>query len=339
MSGERDRPALGPPDENVEVKRYEFAIAGRNEGRRLDVYLAARFPDYSRTFIKALISAGRITVNGRPAKPSYCPSRGDQVVALVPVRSYEEVPAEEIPLDILYEDQWLVVVNKPPDLVVHPSKGHQTGTLVNALVHRFQQLSGIHGPLRPGIVHRLDRDTSGTILVIKDEAVHEQIARQFARRAVDKEYVAVCEGRLALDSDLIDAPIGRDPRRRERMMVRETGGRAARTVYEVAERFRRFTVVRVSLLTGRTHQIRVHLAHLGHPIVGDGLYGRRDAVYLSDLTGGEHPPDERPLIDRQALHARRLTIAHPKLDRQMTFEAPLPQDMTRLIEALRAHDS
>jgi 23S rRNA pseudouridine1911/1915/1917 synthase len=253
------------------------------------------------------------------------------------MRRHEEVPAEDIPLDIIYEDRWLVVVNKPPDLVVHPSKGHQTGTLVNALVHHFDELSQVYGPLRPGVVHRLDRDTSGVMLVIKDDAVHESIARQFEQRTVSKQYVAVVEGRVELDADLIDAPIGRHRGNREKMAIQPTSGKPAQTVYEVIERLGRYTVVRCMPKTGRTHQIRVHLLYLGHPIVADSLYSGRSALYLSDLTRGEHAPDEEPLIHRQALHARRITIRHPMRDEEMTFEAPLPGDMTRLIEALREH--
>jgi 23S rRNA pseudouridine1911/1915/1917 synthase len=324
-------------DDGVEIRRYEFGIAARNAGRRLDSYLAARFSDYSRTYIKELILKGAVTVNGRRVKPSYAPAEQDVVVALVPSHRHEELPPQDMPLDVVYEDRWIVVVNKPPDLVVHPSKGHTTGTLVNALVHRFNRLSGGAGPLRPGIVHRLDRDTSGVILIIKDEGVHEQIARQFEERRVSKEYVCVVEGRVELDGDLIEAAIGPDLRRREKMAVRQAVGRPAQTVYEVAERLGRFTVVRCLPKTGRTHQIRVHMQYIGHPIVGDGLYGARDVLFPSDLTGQEHPPDEQPLIERQALHARRLTIRHPALKREMTFEAPLPEDMSRLIRALREH--
>ena len=268
-------------------------------------------------------------------RPSHTPSQGDHVVAFVPARRTDEIPPEDIPLDIVYEDRWLVVVNKPPDLVVHPSRGHQTGTLVNALVHHFQSLSQVSGPLRPGVVHRLDRDTTGVILVIKDDAVHEQIARQFEDRRVRKEYVAICEGRVELDGDLIDAPIGHDTRKRERMMISQSAGKPAVTVYEVVERLGSFSIVRCFPKTGRTHQIRVHLQYIGYPIVADATYGRRDAVYASDLSGGEHPPDEEPLLARQALHARRLTIFHPVREEEMTFEAPLPEDMTSLIEALR----
>ena len=324
-----------PAGEEVEVKRFEFDVTGRHEGRRLDAYMAARFSEYSRTFVKALIQEGQITVNGAPVKPSHAPVRGDRIVALVPMRRHEEVPPEDIPLDILYEDDWIVVVNKPPDLVVHPSKGHQTGTLVNALVYHFQELSGVSGALRPGIVHRLDRDTTGAILVIKEDAVHEDIARQFEERRVKKEYIAVCEGRVELDSDLVDAPIGPDRHAREKMAIRPSVGKEARTIYEVVERLGDFCIVRCRILTGRTHQIRVHMRHIGYPLVADALYGQRDALYPSDLSGGEHRPDEEPLIARQALHARRLSIHHPVRDEMMTFEAPLPDDMMRLIEALR----
>ncbi len=333
MSGEAPNDASG--SDAPEVKRYELTIKGGGEDGRLDAYLAARFPNYSRNFIQRLIKDGAIRVNGRQVKPSYTPSRGDEVLALVPVRPSEEVPPEDIPLDIIYEDRWLVVVNKPPNLVVHPSRGHQTGTLVNALVHHFAELSDYSGPLRPGIVHRLDRDTTGVILVIKDAGVHQEIARQFEERETRKEYAAVCEGVVELDADLIDAPIGKHSRDRRRMAVGGQNARDARTVYRVRERHGKFSVVACFPETGRTHQIRVHLRHVGHPIVADRLYGHRKALYMSDLTGAEHPPDERPLIGRQALHARRLTIYHPAAGREMTFEAPLPADMRRLIEALR----
>ncbi len=322
-------------DDSVEVKRYEFGIPARHEGRRLDAYLAGRFADYSRTFIKSLIEAEAIIVNGRSVKPAYTTCAGDRVLALVPQQRTTEVPPEDIPLDIIHEDRWIVVINKPPDIVVHPSRGHQSGTLVNALVHHFQTLSDVGGPLRPGIVHRLDRDTSGVILIVKDRSVHEQIARQFEERTTQKEYIAICEGVLDLDSDLIDAPIGRHPRREEKMAVEGRNQKSATTVYEVLERYERFTLVRCLPRSGRTHQIRVHLAHLRHPIVCDTHYGRRDRLYVSDLTGGEHPPHQEPLLARQALHAHRLTIHHPGVVEKMTFEAPLPQDMQRTVEALR----
>ncbi|MFW6189573.1 MAG: RluA family pseudouridine synthase [Planctomycetota bacterium] len=338
MCADEEQNGFNPPDdEEVEVKRYEFDIPARHKGRRLDAYLAGRFEDYSRTFIKKLINNQGITVEGRPVKPAYTTSGGEHVVARVPVRTTAEIPPEDIPLDITYEDRWIVVVNKPADIVVHPSRGHQSGTLVNALVHHFEQLSDAYGPLRPGIVHRLDRDTTGVILVIKDRRVHEDIARQFEERETRKEYVALCEGRFELDADLIEAPIGRHRRNREKMAVNGRNARAAQTVYKVVERPGPFSVVRCFPRSGRTHQIRVHLAHAGHPIVADSLYGRRKLLYESDLTGGEHPPEEPPLLDRQALHARRLSIYHPAKEREMTFEAPLPEDISRTVEAMRQH--
>lgn len=327
----------GAPDLEPEIKTYAFTIKGHVDHKRLDAYLSARFPDYSRTFIKRLLEEGAITVNGSRAKASARPRAGDAIVLRVPVLRGEPVPAENIPLDIIYEDDWIVVVNKPADMVVHPSRGHQSGTLINALAYHCQKLSTSSGALRPGVVHRLDRDTSGVIVVVKDDSVHEKLARQFHERQVQKEYVAICEGLVELDSDLIDAPIGLHPRKKERMAVRRDGGKPAQTVYEVAERLGKFTVVRCFPKSGRTHQIRVHLRHIGHPIVADMFYGLRDAIYLSDIAGGEHTPSEQPLLDRQALHARRLTIYHPALKKQTTFEAEMPADMMALIQALRKH--
>jgi len=329
-----------PPDRTpgpAQDRTFEFQLKGAPATQRLDTHLAARVSDYSRTFIKRLIEEGAITVNGRAVKPSYTPREGDTITVRVPALPDQAIEPEDIPLDIVYEDDWIVVVNKPFDMVVHPAKGHQSGTLVNAIAHHCRNLSRFSGELRAGVVHRLDRDTSGVILMVKDESVHQDIARQFERRQVKKEYVAICRGRFELDSDVVDAPLGPHPAQSERRAVRHDVGKKARTVYEVAERLGEFTVVRCYPETGRTHQIRVHLRHVGHPIACDMLYGAGGAIYLSDLTGGEHPPDDEPLLARQALHARRLTIRHPALERTMCFEAPLPPDMSGLIEALRVH--
>lgn len=340
-------PSQASEQMGAEVKTFEFYVkreaaqtavrpaGGAQPHRRIDSYLASRFPDYSRTFIKKLMEQGAVTVGGVPVKPSYAPRPGDHVIARVPVLSGASVEPEDIALDILYEDDWIVVVNKPPDMVVHPAKGHQSGTLVNALAYHCEKLSSYSGELRSGIVHRLDRDTSGVILLVKDESVHQSIAQQFESRRVRKEYVAVCEGRVELDSNVIEAPIGPHARLAERMAVRFDVGREAKTVYEVVERLGEFTVVRCFPHTGRTHQIRVHLQHIGHPIVCDASYGRRDAIYPSDLTGEESQPFEEPILDRQALHARRLIIHHPVLGRELCFEAPMPADMMALIRALR----
>jgi 23S rRNA pseudouridine1911/1915/1917 synthase len=335
-----DNPQLPPEvaDEDVSLKTFEFVFKGAApERKRMDVYLASRISDFSRTFFKKLIEHGAVTVNGAVVKPSYQVKPGDRIVARIPTMLTEPVEPEDIPLDILYEDDWLIAINKPPDMVVHPAKGHQTGTLVNAAAFHCNKLSSRSGELRAGVVHRLDRDTSGVILMVKDEMAHQEIAWQFENRRVEKEYVAICEGRLELDNDVIDAPIGPHVRLPERMSVRYDVGREARTVYQVAERLGPFSIVKCFPKTGRTHQIRVHLMHIRHPILCDSVYGRRDAVYLSDLTGTERTPNERPLIARQALHARRLTIYHPVLKRSMCFEAPIPGDMMALIGALRAY--
>lgn len=333
MSDQSDN---GPKSEAAEPRIYEFAIRPGHGVRRLDAHLAGRFPDYSRTFIKKLMADGAVTVNGAPVKPSHTPRAGDLIVARIPAALTESVEPEDIPLDILYEDDWIIVLNKAPDMVVHPARGHQSGTLVNAVAWHCKQLSQRGGALRAGIVHRLDRDTSGVILMVKDESVHQRIAEQFEQRRVDKQYVAICEGAPELDSDLIDVPIGPHPRQAEKMAVRYDVGRDARTIYEVAERLSGFAVVRCRIETGRTHQIRVHLRHIGHPVVCDAAYGRRADIHLSDLTGSEATPAEVPLLARQALHARRLEMHHPALGRDMEFEAPVPADMMALIEALRA---
>ena len=322
------------PDD-VEEKHYEFTLRSRVEGNRIDSYLATRFPDYSRTFIQKLIESGKITVNGRPIKASYSPSGGDYVECRVPVVQKEEIPPENIPLDIIYEDEWLVVVNKAADLVVHPSRGHTGGTLVNGLAYHCERLSEGSGPLRPGIVHRLDRDTTGAIVVAKDDAVQKELQRQFHDREVKKEYLAVCEGHIELDSDVVDEPLGSHRRHKKMQTIRPDNGKRARTIYKVTERVGDFTIVRCYPETGRTHQIRVHLKYIGHPIVADQLYGQRKQVYRSDFTGEDHHPAEQPVLERQALHARRLTIYHPRRGEEMTFEAEVPGDIREFVRLIR----
>jgi len=323
----------GKFDEETEIRTYHIKVGRSPRVGRVDAYLSFRFPDYSRTFIKKLIKEGMIEVNGEPVKPSCTPSAGDEIVARVPVIDTERVEPEDIKLSIIYEDEWILVVDKPAGMVVHPSRGHQSGTLVNAAAYYSKELSSFSGALRPGIVHRLDRETSGVIIMVKHDSVHEAIAKQFEERTVEKEYLAVCEGTVELDADRIDAPIGKHLRAKEKMAVRHDTGKPARTVYEVAERLGGVSVVCCYPSSGRTHQIRVHLRHIGHPIVCDALYGRGDAVYRSDITGGEHHPGEKPLIERQALHARRIRIFHPALEKKVSFEAPVPPDIAALVDA------
>ncbi len=323
-------------DPKIQVRTYDIDIGDTPGTGRIDAYLAARFPDYSRTFINRLVRNGWVEVNGCSVKPSYRPARGDRIVARVPAIDYSSVEPENITLDIIYEDDWILVINKPYDMVVHPSRGHQSGTLVNAAAYHCSRLSDCGNRLRPGIVHRLDRDTTGVIVMVKNDAVHEAIAKQFEERSVKKEYLAVCDGIVELDSDIIDAPVGKHNSSGDRMAVRYDSGKPARTVYEVQERLADTSVVRCFPVSGRTHQIRVHMKHVGHPIVCDPLYGRGGAVYESDLSGMEHCPSEQPIIERQALHARRISLFHPALEKTMSFQAPLPEDIKKLIEVMRS---
>ncbi len=320
-----------------EVQINRIVVKRGPSARRIDLYLAAKFPDYSRTFIQELIRAGAVRINGRRVKPSTEVHRGDEIEVELPELVENEIEPEDIPLDILHEDDWLMAVNKPADMIVHPARGHQTGTLVNALLHYGLSLSDNNGPLRPGIVHRLDRDTSGVILVVKDRQIHHRLSQQFQARTIHKQYLAIVEGELAFDNDLIDLPLGRHLRHREKQAVRPYDGKPAQTVYHVKERFRGFTLVQCEPKTGRTHQIRLHMKAIGHPIVGDLLYGRRDACYLSDLLGETPREDEEPLLNRHALHAWRISFRHPATDEDVTFTAPLPEDMERLLHALREH--
>ncbi|MFP4055510.1 MAG: RluA family pseudouridine synthase [Candidatus Brocadiia bacterium] len=323
-----------PPAAEARTFRQRFTVARRDAGRRVDQFLAASLDDFSRTFIQGLIRGGRVTVDGEAVKPSHILRRGERVEVAVDLAAGPVVPPQRVPLDVLYEDDDLLVVNKPPDMVVHPVRHRQRGTLVNALVEHTATLSSVGGELRAGIVHRLDRDTSGAIVAAKTDAAHAALAEQFQARSVQKLYLAIVEGEPELDADRIDAPLGRSRRNRQAVCVRPDG-KAASTVYRVRARYRGFALLAVELLTGRTHQIRVHLAHIGHPVVADALYGRRHALYRSELAGEQPAEDEEPLIERQALHAHRLAFDHPTTGQRMALEAPLPPDLARLIEALR----
>ncbi len=305
-------------------------------GLRLDRFLGLLFADYSRAFLQRAVREGRVLVNGLAAKPGRPLRAGDVVRAELPILVEDRLEAEAIPLEILFEDEHLLAVNKPPDLVVHPARGAARGTLANALLYHCRQgISDLNGPLRPGIVHRLDRDTSGVILAAKSNAAHRELARQFKDREVRKEYLALVRGRMTHDSGEVALPIERDPRFRERMRAREGAGRTARTRWFVEERFARFTLLRVEPLTGRTHQIRVHLAALRHPVAADVLYGGGEGLHLHEVTGRGAPGGE-PLIARQALHARRIRFAHPADGRPMDLVAPTPPDLARVLDALRS---
>lgn len=287
---------------------------------RLDQAIVQRVPDVSRAQVQRLIKTGEVTVNGRPTRPAYRVEAGDQIVIRLPDEPEQAIRPEAIPLDILYEDASLLVINKPAGMVVHPAYGHTSGTLVNALLAHCPQIADVGGIERAGIVHRLDRDTSGILLVAKDIGTHAELQRQFKRRQVVKAYLALVEGDVQPSEGIIDAPVGRDKRQRQRMAVVHTG-REATTSYRVKERFPHHTLLEVRPHTGRTHQVRVHLAWLGHPVVGDRVYGFRH---------------QRLLPERLFLHAWRIRFTHPTTEEEMSFEAPLPAELEAVLKRLRA---
>ncbi len=293
-----------------------FTTTSADAGKRLDLCLLARFPDQSRARLQDWIRNGRVRVNGAASKPASLLHGGEMIevepTAPPPLRA----TAEALPIEVLYEDDDVVVVNKAAGMSVHPGAGRGSGTLVNALLHHFSRLSGVGGEDRPGIVHRLDKDTSGVLVVARNDQAHRNLAAQFAGRKVEKTYIALVEGNVARDSGRIEKPIARDPVRRVRMTARLASGRHAVTEYRVLRRYRDFTLLEVRIGTGRTHQIRVHLSSIGHPVAGDRLYGAR--------TAGE----------RFFLHARRIVFRQPSTGARVEIEAPLAPELERWIQGL-----
>ena len=309
-------------------EKRNFIVTSDAAGQRLDRFLAAQLPTLSRSRIAELIDEGHVRVNGARAKRAHHVVAGEGIdIALLPRPALEAVP-EEIPLDILYEDDDLLVVNKPAGMTVHAGAGASRGTLVNALLHRFQQLSTVGGPLRPGIVHRLDKDTSGALVVARNDFAHRHLAGQFQKRTVEKTYVALVHGRLKRDTGTIDLPVGRDPVRRTRMTTRRRAGRDARTDWKVLARLESFTLVLVRIHTGRTHQIRVHFSALGHPVVGDTLYGAPRQVRVPRNASAPAP------LGRNFLHAARISFEHPRTGKRMTLAAPLPPELRQFAREL-----
>ena len=296
----------------------QFQADSAEAGTRLDVFLAGAMAEMTRSHVQKLIEEGRVTVNGAAAKGNRKLKAGDSIVCDVPDPKPAEIEAEDIPLDILYEDDDVILVNKPKGMVVHPAAGHESGTLVNALMHHCgERLSGINGILRPGIVHRIDRDTTGVLVICKNDAAHVSLAEQLKEHSITRKYRAIVSGVLKEDQGTVDSPIARDPRDRKKMKCGMPGGRRAVTHYRVLQRFRRCTYIECQLETGRTHQIRVHMASIGHPVLGDQVYG---------------PAKDPYHLEGQTLHAMVLGFVHPRTGEYMEFTAPLPDYFLGLLE-------
>ncbi|HEX5703264.1 MAG TPA: RluA family pseudouridine synthase [Pyrinomonadaceae bacterium] len=310
---------------------FIFSVPETDVGARLDAFLASRIEGWSRARLQRLIEDGDVLVNGRAAKASYKLRANDEIEAELTALPTTSFLPEDIPIDVVYEDDDLIVLNKPAGIVVHPGAGAKTGTLANALAFHFQNLSTAGGVARPGIVHRLDKDTSGLLVAAKTEPAHENLGEQFRVREVFKSYVALVHGQLKSDRGEIDEPIARDPRHRTRMAI-VRGGRSALSIYRARERFNRFTLIDVELKTGRTHQIRVHLAWIKHPVVGDETYGSgRDNTVADPVLRSQIGK-----LDRQFLHAEKLGFTHPKSGQRLKFTSPIPTELEKLLNAIRA---
>ena len=320
------------------AEKVQFTVESEEDNsKRLDLFLSERIQSISRVKIRRAITAGDVLVDGDRAKPSYKLKLGQKVSIVVPEVELDLPEPENIPLDILFEDEFMVAVNKPPFMVVHPSKGHWSGTLTAALAFHFQQLSSVGGATRPGIVHRLDRDTSGVILIAKTDEVHLNLAAQFEQRTIQKEYFAIVTPPPELDRDIVNKPIGPHPYQREKMAIREdhASARNAESFYEVTRRFKGFASILVKPKTGRTHQIRVHMAHIGYPVLADKLYSGRSQLTLKMLD--RKSQSDEVILNRQALHAQRITFVHPKTNEETTIEAPLRADLQTCVDRLEEH--
>jgi 23S rRNA pseudouridine1911/1915/1917 synthase len=309
---------------------FRFIVPSDCAGQRLDRFLARQMPHHSRAYLAGLIRSGRVTLNGDRVKPGARLRPADTVQGTIPAPQPVKLAPEPVALSILYEDAALVVVNKPPGRVVHPAPGHAAGTLVNALLHHCPDIGPIAGEIRPGIVHRLDKDTSGVLVVAKSATALDDLARQFKDRSVEKTYLALVQGHPGTEAGEVTLPIGRHPVDRKKMSVRSRRPRSAKTIWRVGEAYPGCVLLEVRLMTGRTHQIRVHCAAMGHPVLGDRVYGGPSHLALGDL--------QAP-VPRQMLHAWRLTIRHPVRRTAISFEAPLPPDMAGIIDALRRLDA
>ena len=304
------------------MERYTLIAEKEDTGKRIDVFVSDNMDSLSRSMVQKLIESGDILVNEKKQKSNYKLRNGDIISANIPDPENVDIVAEDIPLEVIYEDEDIIVVNKPKDMVVHPAAGHFSGTLVNALMfHCGDSLSGINGELRPGIVHRIDKDTSGILVSAKNDNAHRELALQLADHSITRIYYAICFGNIKEDEGTIDKPLGRNPKDRKKMAITEKDGRRAVTHYKVLERFSKFTLMQAQLETGRTHQIRVHMASIGHPLLGDKVYGSEKQPF--------------GVNDGQVLHAGVLGFIHPTKKEYMEFRSPLPEGFEKLIEKLR----
>jgi len=301
--------------------KKEIFVTEEISGDRIDKFLSEQCEELSRSFIQKLLKSGEVFVGAKAVKPSYKVTEGDMISFEVPEAVEPEILPEDIPLDIVYEDHDVILVNKPKGMVVHPAAGHYTGTLVNALMyHCKDDLSGINGVMRPGIVHRIDMDTTGVLIICKNDLAHNSIAEQLKEHSITRRYQAIVHGNLKVDEGIVDAPVGRHPQDRKKMCINHQNGKHAVTHYKVLNRFNGYTHIECRLETGRTHQIRVHMSSIGHPLLGDAVYGPAKCPFK---------------LQGQTLHAGILGFVHPRTGEYMEFEAPLPEYFTKLIRGFQ----
>lgn len=327
-------------DQEASLEKVRLHVGRGGKGKRVDKYVVGRFRKWSRTIIQRMIDEGAITVNEKKSKASYALKEGDVVELVFPAPEATEIVPEPIPLNILFEDDYVIVLNKPAGIVCHPARPSQTGTLANALAYHSQSLSNVGDPARPGIVHRLDKNTTGVLITAKCDEAHFRLGWQFERRTIGKTYLAIVHKVVQLDEDVIDVPLAQHPVIKDKYLVPGTHYyrqvmKSAVTRYKILERFDGYTLVELLPKTGRTHQLRVHMSYIGHPCVGDSAYGGRPTS--EDDIAGSGSTD--PFFSRQALHAWRLRFTHPITEQEMQYEAPLPDDFRRLLSLIRKHRS